>query len=452
MDGQPIGRFLEACGATGPLELEVFGPTGRLVGRWSLAQPFAVIGRDPRADVALGDEQVSVRHVYLQIVGGRVFGVDLGSRTGVWWGGEAQASGWLDAGDSIGIGPYRVRLVGPAGPGRPGKAWLEATALVRLPGGEAAARASLEFPDMVPGPVRWRPRRVLSLVGRSSRCQLKISDGGVSLFHGALLRTPAGVWAVDLLSREGTRINGTLVRSGRLDDGDVVQVTRYRMRVTYEGSEGEAGDRAGEDPSGAVEAVSIPELPPDGLPMPAMAAPPVLSVREALAGRPPDQVAVIESAIEPILAQFGQMQQQLFEQFHQAMMMMFQMFGAMHREQMGLVREELEEIRRLSGELQELRAKATEPRLAVLPEAEPGAPPAEEKGEASALAPPRNGAEGPKPRGAATGRAAAAPPGAAEPGPDRGEVHDLLLRRMAEIQQERQSRWRKILDLVTGGD
>ena len=47
-----------------------------------LYQPFAVIGRDPRADIVLDHTRVSRRHVYLQIVNGRAFWVDLESRSG----------------------------------------------------------------------------------------------------------------------------------------------------------------------------------------------------------------------------------------------------------------------------------------------------------------------------------------------------------------------------------
>ena len=42
----------------------------QLVGRWTLDQPHALIGRDPRADLVLDHEQVSRRHAYLQQIEG----------------------------------------------------------------------------------------------------------------------------------------------------------------------------------------------------------------------------------------------------------------------------------------------------------------------------------------------------------------------------------------------
>ena len=49
-----------------------------------------------------------------------------------------------------------------------------------------------------------------------------------------------------------------------------------------------------------------------------------------------------ESMLVPLINQFGLMQQQMFDQFQQAMAMMVQMFGTMHREQMEVIRAELD--------------------------------------------------------------------------------------------------------------
>src|SRR5262245_27171688 len=112
VDNPMLGRFLEACGADVPLELEVLDEAGESVGRWSFLQPFVVVGREPKADLTLDDALISVRHAYLQVVGGRVFCVDLGSRNGLRWEGEPRTSGWLAPGQAVEIGPYKLRLTG----------------------------------------------------------------------------------------------------------------------------------------------------------------------------------------------------------------------------------------------------------------------------------------------------------------------------------------------------
>src|SRR5438067_12259201 len=111
MNDQPMAQFLEACGATGPLQLQVEAPGQPEPVRRLLPQPFAVVGRNPEADLPLDDARVSQRHAYLQVIAGRLFCVDLQSRTGVSWGRRPLRSGWLERDRAVGIGPFRVRLV-----------------------------------------------------------------------------------------------------------------------------------------------------------------------------------------------------------------------------------------------------------------------------------------------------------------------------------------------------
>ena len=52
---------------------------------------------------------------------------------------------------------------------------------------------------------------------------------------------------------------------------------------------------------------------------------------------PSAQSGLTESVLVPLVNQFGLMQQQMFDQFQQAMAMMVQMFGTMHRDQMEVI-------------------------------------------------------------------------------------------------------------------
>ena len=74
-----------------------------------LYQPFAVIGRDLRADVVLDHADVSRRHVYLQVIEGSVFWIDLESRTGTRNESDSQRFGWLEGGRTFSVGPYVIR-------------------------------------------------------------------------------------------------------------------------------------------------------------------------------------------------------------------------------------------------------------------------------------------------------------------------------------------------------
>ena len=74
--------FLTACGLADPLQLVVESQSAEEGELRLLHQPFALIGRDPRADLVLDHARVSRRHVYFQVIEGRAFWVDLESRTG----------------------------------------------------------------------------------------------------------------------------------------------------------------------------------------------------------------------------------------------------------------------------------------------------------------------------------------------------------------------------------
>jgi hypothetical protein len=62
-----------------------------------------------------------------------------------------------------------------------------------------------------------------------------------------------------------------------------------------------------------------------------------------------------ESILVPLINQFGFMQQQMFDQFQQAMAMMVQMFGTMHREQMEMIQAELAGLHELTEEFHALK-------------------------------------------------------------------------------------------------
>jgi DNA repair exonuclease SbcCD ATPase subunit len=80
---------------------------------------------------------------------------------------------------------------------------------------------------------RSRMNRVLMLVGSSPSCKVRLRDPRVSRYHCALLRTPQGVWAIDLLHGTGSCLNGQSLPWALMKDGDALQVGPYVLRVRY---------------------------------------------------------------------------------------------------------------------------------------------------------------------------------------------------------------------------
>ena len=93
--------FLAACGIEDSFQFAVENQDATESRLRLLYQPFAVIGRDLRADVVLDHADVSRRHVYLQVIEGRVFWIDLESRTGTRGERESQRFGWLEGGRTL---------------------------------------------------------------------------------------------------------------------------------------------------------------------------------------------------------------------------------------------------------------------------------------------------------------------------------------------------------------
>jgi hypothetical protein len=159
--------------------------------------------------------------------------------------------------------------------------------------------------------------------------------------------------------------------------------------------------------------------------------------------------------------QFAVMQQQMFDQFQQSLMTVVQMFTKLHKDQIELIRREMDRVQALTRELHGLQSELAK-RGAT------GESPAAERGSARSAPQqtatrPRASRPASKPgiadgsgkadlgqaaNGDQTHRRAPRPVGAA-PTSD-ADVHGWLCRRIEAIQQERQSRFQKILSFVLG--
>ncbi len=485
-------------------------------------QPFAVVGRDERADVLLDHKLVSRRHAYLQVVEGQAFWLDLDSRAGTAAEGQMLKFGWLEAGKSIRIGPYeleRLASYGPAPAKRATKPAPRVSPLVaRAYDDQALPDVSLEFLN---GPSRsacWPMNRVMSLIGSASGCKFRLADPSVSSFHCSLLRTPRGLWIVDLLGPDGISVNGAPVRYALLAAADVLKIGRYRIRMRIQFASRVSDRFASEESRRIAVAETRPtsQLPlapvyadgnSTGVPSFSTHSWPMLA-SEVLAPRNSsgqatsiecispavnvptrlEQGEIAESLLVPLMNQFGQMQQQMLDQFQQAISMIVQMFGTMHRDQMVTIREELDQLRDLTREFHAIKlelAARTQGQTPVVqaststasdsPQVSAVGSKAQERFESETIAretpaatpdiasvwPILAAGDG---SGVASSTQARLSPSGFElpevklPQPQSGESNpeserDVMVwlhQRMMVLQQERESRWRKILKLLPG--
>jgi pSer/pThr/pTyr-binding forkhead associated (FHA) protein len=419
--------FLTACGSSDPLRLGVGQRDGSQSETWTFRQPFLVIGRRPESDLMLDHWQVSRRHAYVQLIEGRYYCVDLGSRTGTHGGDATERSGWLERGRSIQIGPFSVRPEWPTSGARPPGP---------LPG------VTWELPGRAIGQAIWRMDRHLILIGRSPACKIRIVEPDVSKFHCSVVLTAHGLWVVDLLGQRGVFVNEMPVRCARLEDGDELRIGRHKLRARYDDAPLPL-PRPTDSPSTPGELATV--IPPSsfqnsavGSELSARLRPPMPPVGQGLSAFLETPGGAVDPSVNLLVHQFGMMQQNMLDQFHNTMMMMFEGFAALHREQSGTIREEFEQVRKLSAEIEALRAETT--RRAQAAVVRPAESPR----------PPTNGHSGPG-QDLARGQLPNGPIRRATPPPPEPEfdIHAQLCLKLASIESERQNRWQKILGMMS---
>ncbi|HWG42138.1 MAG TPA: FHA domain-containing protein [Gemmataceae bacterium] len=438
-------QFLQSCGALGPLQFEVEHPDRRATICITLPLPFALVGRDEHADLSLKDARVSLRHTYLQVVNGRLWWADLDSREGTHGREGRQSTGRLDSDRPLGIGPFHLRLLGGCLPDKAGLSSLanpfsgDAYDLLSLP------RVRLDFVEGTAKPSLWMVDRPLTLVGRASCCKIRLRSPLVSRTHCALLSTAAGLWAIDLRGREGLHVNGTAVRWALLEDADELRIGQFRIRVYAPGvPESKTFSNfspASMEANGPPPATSIVPSPTFAETLPAELGSLLSSVVPTGGG------GANESLLMPFIAQFSLMQQQMFDQFQQALTMMVHMFSGLHDDQMRLVHQEVNQLRELTRELQGLTTELA--RQTLVPSRETVAAPSP-----GPITPPAAAPAFPTPSHSLSPHSSAsaepAPFPSSPPARSNADVHAWLSQRLAALQQERQSRWQKILHVLTG--
>lgn len=509
-----LPEFWEACGGSRELRLLIAHaaqPTRGMV----VSTPFAVVGSAEACEICLPSDQVSYRHAYLQVIDGQLWRFDLLSRTGTFWKHRRECAGVFENSDALCIGPYQLQNLEnqaaqatAANPLLATPAELDPLPTVTLEFLNAAAESAGA------GRPTWQLDRVLTYAGQSRLCKVRLNCPSVSHIHCSMLRTPTGVWVIDLVGRGGIAVNGAAIRWARLRDGDRLRIGRFELLIREDQRRSLAQSRAGSaEPFPAMlhlasdthSAVSDRRaVPPGPMPTPAEFHSPLATVGNsgtisklgwpgAIQPTPPALVAndltvdgANQSLVLTVVQQFSVMQQQMFEQFQQTTMMMLQMFGTLQREQFDLIRQELNGLRDLNQEIHALQTELAKHRATSSHEARTlsaGSMPAIRTGESyspatnSSQAHRKNGDAGPsddhqsspdvkrhaihnvpdsKSDSAVSGQHANAPGetparsvagGSSAPSTD---VHAWLSQRFNELEQERQSRWQRIVGALTG--
>jgi pSer/pThr/pTyr-binding forkhead associated (FHA) protein len=78
-------------------------------------------------------------------------------------------------------------------------------------------------------------KTTVTLIGRDPACDVRIGSSRVSRCHCCVVLESDEVVVRDLNSTNGTRINGATIGTGRLRDGDEIEIAHLRYRLRVEG-------------------------------------------------------------------------------------------------------------------------------------------------------------------------------------------------------------------------
>jgi len=219
------------------------------------------VGRGETNQVRLDDDHISRRHAQLANVQNVIFLRDLGSSNGTYVNGERIIGACrLYHGDQLRFDTVTFQLIGqgadltpirePEASPRPASlqsAWrdrlaadgsdttevavVDEPALLQPPpavAGEEAGAYLLGASEPVAG-LTFRTSIGRTLIGRQDDCDLVIRDRTVSARHAELMVRAEGVTITNMMSTNGTRVNGEEVQTARLHDGDVLRLGRVSL-------------------------------------------------------------------------------------------------------------------------------------------------------------------------------------------------------------------------------
>ena len=208
--------------ASGSICLRIEGPSRGYV---EIASPYAVIGRSTSCSVIIDDPLVAFHHVYLHLSSHGLFGVDLLSGIGSYIGPEKQLSAWLNPGEEIRIGKWRIVVESVR---------LDSPIVQRYDGSDPLTdRVNQELREITLYPEVGPPLVVhsqLVFAGSANACGVQFHDLLAEPVHCVLVRSKDAVYCVDLVKHD-VAINGQWIYSPVIiQDGDIISIGDSRIK------------------------------------------------------------------------------------------------------------------------------------------------------------------------------------------------------------------------------
>jgi hypothetical protein len=203
------------------LDITADGPEGRFCVK--VDKPFARIGHHESSEVVLPDKRAPLRGLYLHATESGVFFVRLASSQTK---NDKGLQGWLAAGETLEVGPYQIAARVSNDPTDPD------VPLPDMDGRDLAPPHPVLMIIYQDETIAYNPlRRRLAIVGRDQHSAVRLADSQVSSAHCILYREKDKLWAIDLLSSNGTSIAGQPQEAGLVASGQTLVLGDYTKLV-----------------------------------------------------------------------------------------------------------------------------------------------------------------------------------------------------------------------------
>ena len=90
-----MDAFFEDCGGREPLRVELWPQGGGVSVTAEFRKPYVLVGRGRGADMGIDNDDTALRQLYLQLLGGRLYAVQLSEEHPTARGDELWRSGWV---------------------------------------------------------------------------------------------------------------------------------------------------------------------------------------------------------------------------------------------------------------------------------------------------------------------------------------------------------------------
>jgi hypothetical protein len=200
------------------LVVTVEGPPGTR--EIHVPKPYARIGWHPDSEIVLQGAHVAKRALYLHATPEGVFALNLDRE-------EAPLDHhgrWVGSQEVLALGDFRLRVRLASGD----RETVPDSDPVRW----GSASPPLPVVRIFCGPLLKDKRRFrarLNVLGRRPQCALQLRGQRVSSFHAALFWDQRRLWCIDLLSGNGTFLNGNSIECAEVALGDRLEIGEFSL-------------------------------------------------------------------------------------------------------------------------------------------------------------------------------------------------------------------------------